>query len=123
MLFQSVYRNNGSNRATVSIFNNSHFFVSVVFQHNSVYNTNHHHLNYHQSPLSVAIFAKTGCVLTTLHMQACDSSSTCPGPGLLVIHLRLHHHHHRHHLLRHHQHLGGQDSLAAIGNLMFRKPS
>merc|ERR1712082_283702 len=84
MLFQSVYRNNGSNRATVSIFNNSHFFVSVVFQHNSVYNTNHHHLNYHQSPLSVAISAKTGCVLTTLHMQACDSSSACQGPSLLV---------------------------------------
>ena len=82
--FRVSNRINGSNRATVSIYNNSHFIVSILFQHNSVYNTNHHTI-YHQSPSSVANFAKTGCVITTYYMQACDSSTICTGPSLLVV--------------------------------------
>ena len=88
------------------------------------YSVNNTTTNYHQSPLSVATLAKTGCVLTTLYMQACDSSTTYPGPSLLVATpppptntttattssatYNI---------------LVARTAIAAIGNLMFRKPS
>merc|ERR1712089_34082 len=102
-----------------------HHIHTTTNAHNT---TRHHtpHTTHHQLPPVTVLgsnLAKTGCVLTTLYMQACDSSTTCTGPSLLVV-------------------TSPPPSppqppppspsptpwwprtaIAAIGNLMFRKPS